>query len=77
MICSARAFQLLALSGHSRHGCQCPVSGVKRTWPIAVQMSANDPKQTSNTTLKILRDSRVARLALQEAYLLSLRQLLL
>jgi hypothetical protein len=31
MICSARAFQLLALSGHSRDGCQCPLSGVKRT----------------------------------------------
>jgi hypothetical protein len=22
----------------------CPLSGVKRTWPIAVQMSANEPK---------------------------------
>jgi hypothetical protein len=26
---------------------QCPLSGVKRTWPIAVQMSAYDPKRTS------------------------------
>jgi hypothetical protein len=23
-----------------------PLSGVKRTWPTAVQMSANDPKRT-------------------------------
>jgi len=25
---------------------QCPLSGVKRTWPIALQMSAYDPKRT-------------------------------
>src|SRR5262249_3434390 len=25
---------------------QCPLSGVKRTWPSAVQMSAFDPKRT-------------------------------
>jgi hypothetical protein len=24
----------------------CPLSGVKQTWPIAVQMSAYDPKRT-------------------------------
>ena len=26
---------------------ECPLSGVKRTWPIAVQMCAYDPKRTS------------------------------
>ena len=25
---------------------ECPLSGVKRTWPIAVHMSAFDPKRT-------------------------------
>src|SRR5262245_13414155 len=32
----------------SRHGlvhCECPLSGVKRTWAGAVQMSAFDPKR--------------------------------
>ena len=37
---------LLALSGHAPVHCECPLSGVKRTYPIAVQMSANDPKRT-------------------------------
>src|SRR4029450_7241460 len=38
------------LLAHSRHGllhCTCPLSGAKRTWPIAVHMSGFDPKQTS------------------------------
>ena len=26
--------------------CACPLLGVKRTWPVAVQMSAYDPKRT-------------------------------
>jgi ketopantoate reductase len=30
---------------HNRRGCL--LSAVKRTWPIAVQMSAYDPKRTS------------------------------
>jgi hypothetical protein len=37
---------LLALSGHPSSADQCPLSGVKRTWRIAVQMSAFDPKRT-------------------------------
>jgi hypothetical protein len=28
----------------------CPLSGAKRTWPIALHMSANDPKRTWNTS---------------------------
>jgi hypothetical protein len=27
--------------------CRCPLSGAKRTWACALQMSANDPKRTS------------------------------
>jgi hypothetical protein len=38
---------LLAHSEHSGAHDQCPLSGVGRTWPIAVQMSAYDPKQKS------------------------------
>jgi hypothetical protein len=38
---------LLAQSRHELVHCTCPLSGVKRTWPIAVQMSAYDPKRTS------------------------------
>jgi hypothetical protein len=32
--------------GHSSCAAECPLSGVKRTWSIAVQMSAYDPKRT-------------------------------
>jgi len=38
------------LLAHSRHAlvhCKCPLSGVKRTWLFAAQMSAYDPKQTT------------------------------
>src|SRR5262245_19995988 len=38
---------LFAHSGHSFLHRTCPLSGVKRTWTIALQMSANDPKRTS------------------------------
>jgi hypothetical protein len=37
---------LLALSGHAEHTAECPLSGVKRTWVGALQMSAFDPKRT-------------------------------
>jgi hypothetical protein len=40
------ACPLLAPSGHRCLHCEYPLSGVKRTSPIAVQMSANDPKRT-------------------------------
>src|SRR5262245_8293369 len=37
---------LLAQSGHCFLRCECPLLGVKRTWAIALQMSAYDPKRT-------------------------------
>jgi hypothetical protein len=37
---------LLALSGHFYLHRTCPLLGVKRTWPSALQMSAFDPKRT-------------------------------
>jgi hypothetical protein len=37
----------MAHSGHPWLHRTCPLSGVKRTWPIAVHMSAYDPKRTS------------------------------
>src|SRR5262249_30317192 len=37
---------LLAHSGHRLLHCKCPLSGVKRTWLFAAQMSAFDPKRT-------------------------------
>jgi len=37
---------LLALSGHTELHCTCPLSGAKRTWLFAPQMSAFDPKRT-------------------------------
>jgi hypothetical protein len=37
---------LLALSGHAELHCTCPLSGVKRTFLFALQMSAFDPKRT-------------------------------
>jgi hypothetical protein len=35
-----------AFSGHPSLHRICPLSGVKRTWPIAVRMSGYDPKRT-------------------------------
>jgi hypothetical protein len=32
----------------------CPLSGVKRTWLFAAQMSVNDPKRTSLEILFIV-----------------------
>jgi hypothetical protein len=37
---------LLALSRHRELRRPRPLSGVKQTWPIAVQMFAYDPKRT-------------------------------
>ena len=37
---------LLAQSGHTELRCTCPLLGVKRTWAVALQMSAFDPKRT-------------------------------
>src|SRR5215831_9307132 len=37
----------MAQSGHALVHCTCPLSGVKRTCPFALQMSAFDPKRTS------------------------------
>ena len=37
----------MARSRHSELHCTCPLSGVKRTCPFALQMSAFDPKRTS------------------------------
>src|SRR5262249_47260562 len=39
---------LLAQSGHPRRALQCPLSGVKRTWRLHCEMSAYDPKGTTN-----------------------------
>ena len=39
---------LLAQSGHSLLQRKCPLSEVERTWPFALQMSAFDPKRTSD-----------------------------
>src|SRR6476660_594247 len=36
----------MAQSRHRLVRCKCPLSGVKRTWPFALQMSASDPKRT-------------------------------
>ena len=41
----------LALSGHRLVQRTCLLSGVKRTCPIAVQMSAFDPKPTFSVAL--------------------------
>ena len=38
---------LLAQSGHDVLRRTCPLSGVKRTLPLALHMSAFDPKRTS------------------------------
>ena len=37
---------LLALSGHLLLHRSCPLSGAKRTWPVAAHTSAYDPKRT-------------------------------
>ena len=42
------ACPLLALSGHERVHCTCPLSGAKQTFIFALQMSAYDPKRTFN-----------------------------
>src|SRR6266550_1613449 len=44
---------LLALSGHCVRDIQCPLSGVKRSWRLHCEMSANanDPKRTSLVAL--------------------------
>jgi hypothetical protein len=36
----------LAQSGHPLLQRTCPLLGVERTWSVAVQMSAGDPKRT-------------------------------
>ena len=45
---------LLAHSGHQLVRCPCPLSGVKRTWVIAAQISAFDPKRTWRARLPLL-----------------------
>ena len=40
----------MAQSGHAELHCTCPLSGVKRTWRFALQMSAFDPKRTFSVT---------------------------
>ena len=39
----------MAQSGHTALHCTCPLSGVKRTSPSALHMSAFDPKRTSRS----------------------------
>jgi hypothetical protein len=39
---------LLALSGHFGRTSQCLLLGIKRTWRLRCEMSANDPKRTSS-----------------------------
>src|SRR5262245_64779812 len=41
----------MAHSGHRLLHCTCPLSGVKRTCPFALHMSAYDPKRTCPTGL--------------------------
>jgi hypothetical protein len=48
---------LLALSGHELVRCTCPLSGAKRTWRFALQMSANDPK----TSIDLFRNATLNR----------------
>jgi hypothetical protein len=40
---------------------QCLLSGVKRTWPIAVQMSAYDPKRTCPLRREYVSDAAFAQ----------------
>ena len=42
-----RIWSLMAQSGHRDLTAECPLSGVKRTWPNRAAMSAFDPKRTS------------------------------
>jgi hypothetical protein len=58
----------MALSGHAELHCTCPLSGVKRTCRIALQISAYDPKRTlgrailhSPTRRKVLGFSHCTR----------------
>jgi catechol 2,3-dioxygenase-like lactoylglutathione lyase family enzyme len=44
------------------------LSGVKRTWPIAVQMSAYDPKRTTKDLFAIEQGQELFLLSNQEAY---------
>jgi hypothetical protein len=44
---ASRRCPLLAQSGHALMHCTCLLSGVKRTCPFALHMSAFDPKRTS------------------------------
>ena len=41
----AKQCLLLVQSGHPGPAVTCPLSGVKRTWAVAVQMSAYDPSR--------------------------------
>ena len=47
---------LLAQSGHTELHCTCPLSGVKRTWLFAAQMSAFDPNRTSSRVQSLTSD---------------------
>src|SRR5262249_102373 len=46
-------FPLLAQSGHAERTQSMSLSGVKRTWPIALDMSAFDPKRTWRGQLSV------------------------
>src|SRR5262249_1179469 len=52
------AYPLLAQSGHPVLRSTCPLSGVKRTWAGALQMSAFDPKRTTKFALRRANMSR-------------------
>jgi hypothetical protein len=45
--------QLLALSGHSKRGRECPLLGGKADMTSASQMSAYNPKPTSDFVLSV------------------------
>jgi hypothetical protein len=47
------ACPLLAQSGHPKGAHPMSLSGAKRTWPIALQMSAFDPKRTSGLVVRV------------------------
>jgi len=53
-LCRRLTCLLLALS----NSCECPLSrsllGVKRTWAVALHMSANDPKRTCDEPISRL-----------------------
>ena len=56
-LCRRLTCLLLALS----NSCECPLSrpllGVKRTWAVALHMSANDPKRTKRANRVGVRPS--------------------